>query len=441
MSEDGNHLLPTGRTRWRPLAAAAALLLLTATATGCAGSSDDGESGGSSASTTEAPTEDEVTDLLGEVDRAEGEPIKIGMLSDGATEAFDNSSEFDAAKATADFWNEHKGGVAGRPVEIVECATKGDPAGGTDCANQFVQDGVVAVALSQSSVTESVWPPIHEAGVPIMLLGANGNDLLEDPDTTYNLNNGNGTLFSVPVSVAKTNDIDKVTFVVIDVPQALTSFESVGPALLDANGIDYELVKVPAGTADMTSQMQQVANGDSGLVHVIGNDSFCIAAFNGLADAAFDGEVSSINQCITANTREQAAPEILDGMYVTALTTVGDTEDPGFQLYDAVMREYSEVDTAAISEPTTMQAYTTVSALLTSLAGLEGEVDKDTVNEAIKAMEESEIPGAGGMLFKCDGTASEQYASVCSSQTLSALLDAEGNAVSYELGEALSSGS
>lgn len=428
----GNHLRASRRHRRAAGAIAAALLVLSVSA--CA-DSDDGSGDGAAASTT-APSTDQVTDLLGPKDEAKGEPVKIGMISDGATDAFDNSSEFDAAKATAAFWNAHKGGIAGRPVEIVTCATKGDPAGGTDCANQFVRDEVVAVALSQSSVTESVWPPIHEAGIPMMLLGANGTELLEDDQSTYNLNNGNGTLFSVPVSVAKANDIKQITFVVIDVPQALTSFESVGPALLEDNGIDYDLVKVPAGTADMTTQMQEVANGDSGLVHVIGNDSFCIAAFNGLSDAAYDGEVSSINQCITDATREQAAPEILDGMFVTALTTVGDTEDPGFQLYDAVMREFSDV--TEINTPTTMQAYTTVSALLTALAGLEGKVDKTTVNAAIKAMEESEIPGAGGMKFKCDGTASEQYASVCSPDTLEAQLDSKGNPVSYQVGESLS---
>lgn len=433
MRDADSPVLTMSRAR-RALAAGAAVLLVPAMATACASSS----SGGSSSPATTVPTTGQVSDLLGKKNVATGTPVKIGFVGDGATDAFDNSSEFTAAKATAAYWNDYKGGIAGRPIEIVTCATKADPGGGTDCGNQMVQDKVAAVGLSQSSVAESVWPPIHAAGIPMMFLGANGNALLEDAKSTYNLNNGNGTLFSVPVAVARQNHIKKVTFVVIDVPQALTSFESVGPALLKANHLDYNVVKVPAGTADMTAQMQQVANGGAGLVHVIGNDSFCIAAFNGLHDAGYTGEVSSITQCITDATRAQAAPEVLDGMHVTALTTIGDTTDPGYQLYNAVMRKYG--NSKEITSPTTMQAYTTTAALLTSLAGLKGAVDKTTANAAIKAMPESLIPGAGGMKFKCDGTASKQYASVCSSDTLSAVLDSKGNPKSYTVTPALSGG-
>jgi branched-chain amino acid transport system substrate-binding protein len=230
--------------------------------------------------------------------------------------------------------------------------------------------------------------------------------------------------------------IDKITFVVIDVPQAVTSFESVGPALLEQNDIDYDVVKVPIGTPDMTPQAQQIADGDAGLVHVIGNDAFCIAAFKGLHDVAYTGEVSSVSQCITDATREQSPKDILDGMHLTALTTVGATDDPGYQLYDAVMRQYSDIE--EIDNPITMSAYTTVSSLLTSLAGLEGEVTPDTANKAIRSMQESEIPGAGGMKFQCNATASEQYPSVCSAQTLQSQLDANGRPVEYTVAESLS---
>ena len=58
------------------------------------------------------------------------------MISDGATQAYDNTDELRAAEAAAEFWNEHRAGVGGRPVEVVTCETGGDPAGGTDCANQ-----------------------------------------------------------------------------------------------------------------------------------------------------------------------------------------------------------------------------------------------------------------------------------------------------------------
>jgi branched-chain amino acid transport system substrate-binding protein len=424
-----NHV---GARRHTTKAAIAATALLVLSVTACAGSSDS-SSGSSGAG--KAPSKDKAAELLGPVKKATGSAIKFGFIGDGATDAFDNTSEFTAAKATADYWNEHKGGIDGHKVEIITCATKGDSAGGTDCANQMAREKVVAVALSQSSVADSVWPVVHKAGIPMLLLAASGEDILKDGENTYNLNNGLGTLFAVPVSVAKESKIKKVTFVIIDVPQALEPFNSTAPKVLKDAGIEYDLVKVAPGTSDMTTQMQPVSNGDSGLVHVVGNDSFCIAAFNALKDTGYKGKVTSITQCITDATRKQAPPEILDGMTITALTTVGDDSDESFQLYKAIMDKYS--DMKDLNNPTPMQAYTTTASLFTSLDGISGTIDAKTANAAIKAMKEAEIPGAGGMKFKCDGTANPQYKSVCSSQTLQATLDSKGNPKSYSVGEPL----
>ena len=69
-------------------------------------------------------------------------------------------------------------------------------------------------------------------------------------------------------------------------------------------GLEHSVVRVPVGTADMTSQMQQVADSGADVVQVIGNDAFCIAAFQGLAAVNYEGSIAAVNQCITDATRE-----------------------------------------------------------------------------------------------------------------------------------------
>ena len=51
--------------------------------------------------------------------------------------------------------------------------------------------------------------------------------------------------------------------------------------ILDNAGLEYELIKVPVGTADMTVQMQQVVDAGAGVVQIVGNGAFCIAAIQG----------------------------------------------------------------------------------------------------------------------------------------------------------------
>ena len=102
------------------LAALSALLL---GAVACGGDDDDS----SSSDDEEATSGSEATDLLGPEDAASGEPVKIGMVSDGATQAFDNTDELRGAQAAAEYWNTHQAGVAGRPIEVVTCETGADP--------------------------------------------------------------------------------------------------------------------------------------------------------------------------------------------------------------------------------------------------------------------------------------------------------------------------
>jgi branched-chain amino acid transport system substrate-binding protein len=426
MSKPGEASGPRS-ARWRrgiALAATGALLVGAA----CGGDDDDGSSGSDE---DEATTGQEATDLLGPEEPASGEPIRLGMVGDGATQAFDNRDELLSAEAAAEYWNTHHGGVQGRPIEVVTCETGADPAGGTDCANQMVESDVVAVALSQSAVAESVWTPLHDAGIPTLFLQTSTEGLLADDQTSFTMVNPLATLFSVPVALAESEGTDRVAFVNIDVPQALASFES-GEAgeVLDAAGLEYDLIRIPPGTADMTSQMQEIANSDAGVTYIVGNDAFCIAAIQGLQAVGYEGAISTVSQCITDATRE-ALPDGLEGISITAVMALGDEDDAAYQLYQAVMGTYGD-EVADVDNALAMGGYTVMASLASALSGVEGEVTPESAAAAIKAMPETDYPGAEGVSFQCGGAAFPSRPAVCTNQSLRAVLDAEGQPASYE---------
>jgi branched-chain amino acid transport system substrate-binding protein len=76
--------------------------------------------------------------------------------------------------------------------------------------------------------------------------------------------------------------------------------------------------------------------------------------------------------------------------------------------------------------------YVAMTSLAASLDGIEGDITPDTAIETIKAMAETDYPGADGMTFQCGGSAFEPAPAVCTNQSLRATLDAEGNPASYE---------
>jgi branched-chain amino acid transport system substrate-binding protein len=391
-----------------------------------------GDDTDSSSSDTTAADSGQQADLLGPENAAAGEPVRVGFVTDGATAAFDTRDETRAAQATVEYWNAHRGGVGGRPIELVTCETGGDPAGGTDCGNQLVSDDVVAVVFGTSAVAEQAWGPLHDAGVPTMLFQATAENMNRDPDSTFLLVNPLPTLFGLPISVAQRADADKVAFVVIDVPVAVNAFEADGPDILDNAGLDYQLVRVPPGTADMTVQMQQLVDDGAGVVHILGNDTFCIAALQGLKAAAYDGEIVAVSQCITDATRQAIPGEELAGISIISGSALGAADDPTYQLYEAVMGAYGD-DVTDPESNIPMGAYTVMGALATSLEGMSGDITPETVTAAIKAMPEQELPGGGGVMFRCGGSAMTSQPAVCTNQWLRAILDADGRPASYEV--------
>ncbi len=414
-----------GRHRHALAIAAVGTLLLGVVA--CGG---DDTSSPSPSGSEDSPPADE---LLGPEEPASGEPLRIGMVSDGQAPAFDARSELRAVEATVEYWNAHRAGIGGRPIELVTCETHADPAGGTDCGNQMVEEDVVAVALGQSTVAESVWEPLHEAGIPTLFSLAIGDAMLGDPDTSFVLSNPLTTAFGLPISVAQDEGADKVTFVLIDVPQALTVFEGdSADRILENAGLDYDVVKVPPGTADMTSQMAEVVEGGAGVVQVVGHDAFCISALQGLHSVGYEGAITGISQCFTDATREAIPGDQLEGTYVTSTIALGATDDPTYQLYEAVMDAYGD-DVEDVDNNVPMAGYTVMASLASALDGISGDVTPATVTEAIKAMPEQEMPGGGGASFRCGGSAMTTMPAVCTNQWLRATLDADGQPAGYEV--------
>ncbi|MCM3886292.1 ABC transporter substrate-binding protein [Frankia sp. R82] len=398
-----------------------ALVLLAA---GCSSSGSDDTSSASGSSTAPAVS---AASLLGPADQATGAPVKIGLVSDGKGPASDTSIELSVADATTKYLNEHKGGVAGRPIQLVKCETQNDPAKGTDCGNRMVEEKVAAVVVGQSAVADAVWQPVHAAKVPFFVYAANTAALLTESTSTFSLGDPTAQVRAA-VDLAKSNGLKKVTAIVVDVPPALGSFKADGPKIASEAGVQLTLLPVPLGTADMTPQLQKLSGGDSA-AFVLGSEGFCIAAFNGLRTVGFTGPIGAIGICASDATRK-AVTGGLKGMSIVGTVPIG-ADNPSTRLYDAVRTTYGKsIDPTSV---TGLSMFMTLSGFQTAVAGLKGDVTPATVTSAIKSMPESELPGSGGQKFQCSGKILPNYPAVCLRGALTTKLDAKGNPTTYQV--------
>jgi len=263
-----------------------------------------------------------------------------------------------------------------------------------------------------------------------MLYGSGNPLLLKDSESTFILADPDFPLVDMPLQIAKNEGIDKVTAIVIDVPAATNTPRTVAPPMFAAAGIEFDFVAIPPGTADMTPQMQQVVGGDPGLVFILGTDAFCISALNGLRAVGYTGRISMVSQCISDATRKSVPADMLDRAAVSASAPV-ETDNPSTRLYHAVADTFgTNIDT---SRTAGLGMFVVLSAFQVATKSITGDVTRESVIAAIKTMPEQELPGAGGLRFRCDGTLTPDAPAACVSGGLIATLDNTGRITEYQV--------
>src|SRR5918994_1128848 len=123
--------------------------------------SDDGTT------TTESGGEIEDTTATSAGTKATGEPIKLGFVnSEGG--AFSVPELRVGNEVAEDYINDHLGGVNGRPLQVTRCVTDGSPEASIDCANQFVEEGVVAAVEGADLGGDAMLPILADAQIPLV---------------------------------------------------------------------------------------------------------------------------------------------------------------------------------------------------------------------------------------------------------------------------------
>ena len=99
--------------------------------------------------------------------KATGEPIKVGFVnSEGG--AFSVPELRVGNEVAETYINDQLGGVTGRPLQVTRCTTDGSPEASIDCANQLVEEGVVAVVEGTDLGGDAMLPILADAGVPLV---------------------------------------------------------------------------------------------------------------------------------------------------------------------------------------------------------------------------------------------------------------------------------
>ncbi len=377
---------------------------------------------------TEAPSDDP----LGEPQPASGEPVKIGMITEGGSEAIGSQAALaeQGAEMAVEYVNEYRGGIAGRPIELFVCGNQATPTGAQDCANQMIEQGVVAVTLPFSGFGAAQAPIITGAGIPYVTGSANSAEEYTAANA-FALTGGYPGTLGAMAQHASEHGVAKFAMVVIDVPSASLAAEQLGGLVFGNAGVEYEVITAAPGTPDLTPQVQTAVDGGAEAIGVTGDVTFCTSFLQAYQTLALDLAKYVIGPCVDPTVVESLG-SVLEGSFLTTTTS---PEGPDADLYAAMIERYAG-DEGIDPSPTISSGVAAGSGavinLAQGLAGMTGDVTPAAVLARLKEAADVPLFLSSGLTYTCDGTAIPLLVNVCSASFFIGSLAADGTVQGLE---------
>ena len=199
-----------------------------------------------------------------------------------------------------------------------------------------------------------------------------------------------------------------------NVPAAIQGAQELGGLVFKAAGVDFTVIPVNPGTADISPQMQSAVSGGAQAVGMVGDVTLCssfLQAYNTL-DLKLPRYVLSTCQdpsILDSSTLDKA----LAGSYITTTTQATKAQ---LATYAAIMEKY---DSKASPNPNVSSnqadGVTPVLALANIMKGSTQPVTAAGIKTQTETAQNVSIPLSGNLTFTCNGTAISLLKSVCSS--------------------------
>jgi len=313
-------------------------VVLTLSAACSSSGGGSGDSGGSNGPATAATTGPGLS----------GAPIKVGLMYTDDN-ALGNSPEIrDAGLAAQSYVNAH-GGFDGRPLQLVTCNGKNNPANDAECAQQFVNSKVITVLG-----LDGVW---GSAGVPIINRAGILNQTLAISGPEYSSPNAypfNGELIAAGNAIADyaaENGVKSVACIYAEVASLEQSCKEYIGKNLQAKGITVTQIPVPVTTTDMGQYAQKLAQTKADLVAPVSGVPFTTALITAAQQNGYNPKWFVPGTNATPDFFK-ALGSGANGMdFYMDYKAPTDTSDPNTQIFLNAMKQYqpkAEVDTAAV---------------------------------------------------------------------------------------------
>jgi len=251
-------------------------------------------------------------------------------------------------QAATDYVNNELGGVDGRPIKLIKCDGKADPAATTACANSAARSGAAAEVGLSTLLGQNSFKALVNAGIPVLADPTSP----EMTTSTHVFSFGGGSVTEYPgqIAFAAEQGAKSVVMVGLDDP----SFHSgVQFAQETANrlGVKVTPVYVPAAQTDFTPIVAKALALKPDFISVSESGAAGVTFRKALTQQGWPAEKTIQDGGATDKKAffGSVDPKLVQNTYFSyEFTNYDDTSDPQVQTFREALKKYAP--SAGLSE-------------------------------------------------------------------------------------------
>ena len=315
--------------------------------------------------------------------RPTGEPFVIGVVNSEGNPGVDFPDFSIAFRAAAEYINAELGGFAGRPVELVVCATQASPESSQACAQDLAARRVDLAMIGLDLFV--AYGTFESAGIPVIgAVPVFAGDYTAD--AVY-ITAGNLVVQAATANAITSErylGLKRVAVIAADSAATADALTYLEPALESA-GAEYTIIKGGETESDAgyRSLMQQAADFDPTAIIVFYAQAGCVGTMRARADLGLDVPTFASTACLSESVLD-AVGDAAIGWYFAGASGGPESDD------SLVMRRYVAELTGKRPDQIDRYGFTSLgwSQMLTIwqvASALDGPITGDAINEAFRA--------------------------------------------------------
>lgn len=244
----------------------------------------------------------------------DAEPVKIGMINIEESVAGSFPEVRAAGAAAVEFINAELGGVDGRPIEFIPCKTDFSVEASQACAQQMVQEEVLAVLGGIDITSDGSIPVLEQNNLPLIGGIPVGAVEMTSDIAFYFSGGGSGMFAALTYHAITENDAETIAIAYGDFGSFIDAARDFGGGVAESQGATAELIPFPITTADFLPVFTKAQEVGADAIVLGAGDTSCLPAMQVRSDLGITVPLYLSGACAADEILAQA-DGLLDDVY------------------------------------------------------------------------------------------------------------------------------